>query len=138
MSLAILILIYKKKNYSTLTSVRYTAVQKLELKSLQRMLGRPTREQVNKRRGAIAAVYAESKTSHKSFPLGSKFGFSASILKKDKYIALHNTVATGLSSTNNLDTTCPFVYPSRPYTYDDTIIAVHRDVSPAQEGSATC
>ena len=129
MSLAILILIYKKKNYSTMTSVRYTAVQKLELKSLQRMLGRPTREQVNKMCGDIAAVYAESKTSHKSFPLGSKFGFSASILKKDKYIALHNTVATGLSATDNLETTWSFVHPMLPDTYDDMILTAHPDVS---------
>ena len=102
---------------------------KLDSKSLQRILGRPTREQVNKMCGAIAAVYAEAKTSHKSFPLGSKFGLSASILKKDKYISLHNTVATGLAATNNLDTTCSFVHPSQPDTYDDTILAVHPDVS---------
>ena len=93
------------------------------------MLGRPTREQVNKMRGAIAAVYAEAKTSHKSFPLGSKFGFSAAILKKDKYIALHKTVATGIAATNNLETTWLFVHPIRPDTYDDTIITVHPDVS---------
>ena len=85
-----------------MTSARDTDVQNLESKSFQRMLGRPTRDQVNKIRGAIAALYAEAKTSHKSFPLGSKFGFSATILKKDKYIALHNTVATGLAATANL------------------------------------
>ena len=91
MSLAILIKIYNKKQYSTMTSARNTAVQKLESKLLQKCLGRPTREHVNKMRGAIAAVYAEAKTSHESFPLGSKFGFSAAILKKDKDIDLHNT-----------------------------------------------
>ena len=80
-------------------------------------------------RGAIAAVYAEAKTSHESFPLGPKFGFSAAILKKDKYIALNNTVATGLAATDNLETTWSFFHPSRPYTYDDTILAVHPDVS---------
>ena len=80
-------------------------------------------------RGAIAAVYAEAKTSHKNFPLGSKFGFSAAILKKYKYIALHNTLATGLSATNNLDTTWSFVHLIRPDTYDDRILAVHPDVS---------
>ena len=84
---------------------RYTAVQKLESKSLQTILGRPTREHVNKMRGAIASVYVEAKTSHESFPLGSKFGLSAAILKKDKYIALHNTVATVLAATANLATT---------------------------------
>ena len=86
-------------------SARDTAVQKLETKLLQRMLGKPTQEHVNKMRGAIAAVYAEAKTSHESFPLGSKFGFSAATLKKGKYIALHNTVATSLAATANLATT---------------------------------
>ena len=112
-----------------MTSTRDTAVQKLDLKSLQRILGRPTREQVNKMCGDIVAVYSEAKTSHESFPLGSKFGFSAAILKKDNYIALKNMVATVLSPTDNLDTTWSFVHPSRPDTYDDTILQVHTDVS---------
>ena len=64
--------------------------------------------------GAIAAVYAEAKTSHDSFPLGSKFGFSAAILKNYKYISLHNTVATGLAATSNLATTWSFIHPSWP------------------------
>ena len=82
-----------------MTSARDTSVQNLDSKSLQRMLGRPTREHVNKMCGAIAAVYTEAKTSQEIFPLGSKFGLSVTILKKDKYIALHNTVATGLAAT---------------------------------------
>ena len=93
------------------------------------MLGRPTRKKANKRCGAIAAVYAEAKTSHESSPLGPKFGLSAAILKKDKYIDLHNTVATGISNIDNLETTWSFVHPRRPYTYDDTILAAHPDVS---------
>ena len=97
---------------------QYTTMQKLESKSLQQMLGRPTRKHVNKMRGAIAAVYAEAKTSHVSFPLGPKFGFSADILKKDKYISLHNTVATVIAATANLATTGSFVQPSRRDTYD--------------------
>ena len=88
-----------------MTSAQDTYVQKLEVKLLHRMLGRPIRKHVNKMRGAIAAVYAEAKTSHNSFPLRSKFGFSAAILKKDKYIALHNTLATGLATTTNLANT---------------------------------
>ena len=87
-----------------MTSARDTAVQKLEVKLLQQMLGRPIREHVNKMRGAIAAVYAEANTSHDNSPLGSKLGFSSAILKKDKYIALHNTVATGLAATDHLTT----------------------------------
>ena len=79
--------------------------------------------------GAIAAVYVEAKTSHKSFPLGSKFGFSAAILNKDKYIALQNTVETGLSATENLETTWSFAHQSRPDNYDDTILQVHTYVS---------
>ena len=96
---------------------------------MQRMLGILTRKQVNKMRGAIAAVYAEAKTSHNSFPLGSKFGFSAAVLKKDKYIYLHNTVATSISATTNLATTWSFIHPIRPDTYDDAILAVHPEVS---------
>ena len=80
-------------------------------------------------RGAIASVYAEAKNSHDSFPLGSKFGFSAAILKKDTYIDLHNKVATGLGATANLATTWPFIHPSRPDTYHDTILPVHPEVS---------
>ena len=112
-----------------MTSAQDTAVHKLEGKSLQQMLGRPTRKHVNKMCGAIDAVYAEAKNSHDSFPLGSKFGFSAAILKKDKYIALHNTVETVLAATANLTTTWSFIRPSRPDIYDDIILTVHPKVS---------
>ena len=78
--------------------------------------------------GKISAVYAEAKTSHDSFPLGSKLGFSAAILNKDKYISLHNTVATGLAATANLATTWLFIRPSWPDTYDNTILVVHPEV----------
>ena len=111
-----------------MTSAQDTAVHKLEGKSLQQMLGRPTREHVNKMRGAIATVYAKAKTSHNSSPLGSKVGFSAAILKKDKNISLHNTVSTGITSTANLANTWPFTHPSRPDTYYDTILAIHPDI----------
>ena len=110
-------------------SARDTAVHKLESKKLQRMLVIPTHEHINNMRAAIAAVYAQAKTSHYSSPLRSKFRFSADILKKDKYISLHNTVSTGIDNTTNLGTTCSFTHPSRPDTYDDTILAFHPDVS---------
>ena len=100
-----------------MTSARDTSVQKLEAKMLQRMLGSPTLKHVNKMRGAIPAVYAEANTYHDSFPLGSKFGFSAALLKKDKYISLHNTVSTGIAATSNLATTWLFTHSSRPYIY---------------------
>ena len=112
-----------------MTSAQDTTVQKLEAKTLQKFLGIPTREHVNKMCGAIVVVYAKEKNSHDSFPLGSKFGFSVAILKKDKYIALHNTVATGIAATSNLANTWSFTHPSRPDTYDDTILAVHPNVS---------
>ena len=112
-----------------MTSAWDTAVQKLEAKPLQKMLGRPSGEHANKMCGAIVSLYAEAKTSHDSFPLGSKFGFSAAILKKDKYINLHNTVSTGLAATAKLATTWSFIHLSRPDTYDDTILAVHPEVS---------
>ena len=104
-------------NTFTMISARDTSVQKLEAKMLQRMLGRPTRKHVNKMCGAIAAVYTEANTYRGSFPLGSKFGFSAALLKKDKYIALHNTVSTGIAATSNLATTWLFTYPSQHYMY---------------------
>ena len=110
-------------------AARNTAVQKLESKSLQQMLRRPTHEHVNKMRGTIVAVYAEAKTSHDSFPLRSKFGFSAAILKKDNFIALHNTVAIVLAATANLATTWSFIHPIRLDTYNDTILAVHPEFS---------
>ena len=89
MALAILILIdYRQRKTFTMTSAQDTSVQKLEAKMLWLMLGRPTRKHVNNMCGAIPAVYAEANTSHDSFLLGSKFGFSAALLKKDKYIAL--------------------------------------------------
>ena len=112
-----------------MTSERDTAVQKLESKMLQQMLGRPTRDKGNKMCGAIAAVYAEAKTSHNNFPLGSKFGFSAAILNKDKYIALHNTLETGIAATSNLATTWLFIQPRRVDMYDNNIFAVHPNVS---------
>ena len=101
-----------------MTSARDTAMQKLEAKMLQRMLGRPIREHLSNMRGAIPAVYAEANTSHETFPLGYKFGFSAALLKKDKYISLHNTVSTGIAATSNLATTWLFTHPIRPYMYD--------------------
>ena len=79
-------------------------------------------------RGTIAVVYAEAKTSHDSFPLGSKFGFSAAILKKYKYIALHNTVETGLAATAHLAAPWLFAHPSHPYTSDDTIFAAQAEL----------
>ena len=112
-----------------MTSAWDTGVQKVESKSLQLMLVRPTRKQANKMRGAIAAVYAQAKTSHENFPLGSKFWLSAAILNMDKYIALQNTVATGLSATNNLDTTWSFNHLIRTDTNEETILQVHTDVS---------
>ena len=112
-----------------MTSERDTAVLKLEENMLQQMLGRPTREKGNKMCGAIAAVYAEAKTSHNNFPLGSKFGFSAAILNKDKYIALHNTLETGIAATSNLATTWLFIQPRRTDTYGKTILSVHPCVS---------
>ena len=106
MALEIVILIdYRQRKNFTMTSALDTSMQKLEAKMLQRMLGRPTRKHVNKMRGAILEVYAEANTCYGSFPLGSKFGFSAALLKKDKYIALHNTVSTGIAATSNLATT---------------------------------
>ena len=99
---------------------------KLESKRLARVMGRPTRKAVNKTRGAIAAAYAEAKTSHPSFPLGSKFGFAAAVMLPDKYRARHNTIAAAAGS-DALPDDWEFVHPIRPSTYDAGILATHND-----------
>ena len=99
---------------------------KLESKRLARVMGRPTRKAVNKTRGAIAAAYAEAKTSHPSFPLGSKFGFAAAVMLPDKYRARHNTIAAAADS-DALPDDWEFVHPIRPSTYDAGILATHND-----------
>ena len=104
-----------------MTSSQDTAVQKLKSNSFQQMLGRTTHEHINKMHSAIAAVYAEANTPHESFPLGSKFEFSVGILNKDKYIALRNTVVTGLVATANLADTCSFIHSSWSDRHDNTI-----------------
>ena len=102
-----------------MTPARDTAMQKLEAKLLQQILGRPTRKHVNKMRGAIAAVYAKAKTYHESSPLESKFGFSAAILKKDKYNSLNNMVATGRFTVTSR---CRFKYIMVAYDHDSNTI----------------
>ena len=100
------------------SAARELTVKALEGRVLTRMPGRPTMRAVNKTRNQITAEYAKAKTSHQSFPLGSRFGFAAAIMKTSRFIRIHdNQVAAG----DELDPNLIFVYPDRPATYDASI-----------------
>ena len=103
------------------SSARDTAIKSLEGRRLARIMGRPTMKIVNQTRNEIASEYAKAKTSHPSFPQGTRFGFASAILKKEKFRSLHNAVA-GVAEDDELDVTWEFTYPTRPDAYDDTII----------------
>ena len=99
-----------------------TVIKTLEGLRLTRHVGRPTMKAVNNTRMEIAAEYATAKTSHPSFPLGQKFGFSSAIIKTPKFIALHDAAALTLPGAAPLDPNWTFIYPDRPEPYDPTII----------------
>ena len=58
--------------------------------TLTRVLGCPTLRNVSLTRREIAAKYAQAKTGHDAFPLGSRFGLAAAVMKPAKYRRLHN------------------------------------------------
>ena len=66
------------------SSARDTTIKTLEGRRLARMMGRPTMKHINQTRNEIASEYAKAKTSHPSFPQGSRFGFASAIPKKEK------------------------------------------------------
>ena len=92
-------------------------IRALEGVKLTRMRGRPTTKNIAKTRGEIGAAFARAKTSHKAFPLGSKFGFAAAVLNAKKFIKLHNKAATNLLDVPELPDDWTFTYPTRPSTY---------------------
>ena len=102
------------------SSARDTAIKSLEGRRLARIMGRPTMKIVNQTRNEIASEYAKAKTSHPSFPQGTRFGFASAILKKEKFRSLHNAVA-GVAVGDELTAAWVFAYPTRPESYDETI-----------------
>ena len=94
-------------------------IQALEGVKLNRMRGRQTTKNISKTRGEIGAAFARAKTSHKAFPLGSKFGFAAAVLNAKKFIILHSKAATNLANVEDLEDDWIFTYPTRLLTYPD-------------------
>ena len=71
-------------------SVRKATISTLEGKWLTRVVGRPTIKIMKLTRKEIGAEYAKAKSTHKGFPLGTRFGFAVAVLVMDLYIATHN------------------------------------------------
>ena len=81
---------------------------------------------VNKTRNQITAEYAKAKTSLEAFPMGSRFGFAAAIMKTTKYITVHDNQC---EDGNELDPNWTFVYPDRPASYDASITGTMLDAT---------
>lgn len=77
-----------------------------------------TMRNVNAARNEIAAEYDKANTTHDSFPLGTRLGFAAAVLKAPKYQKLHNDVC---NADDELDTAWTFAHPNRPAKYDKSI-----------------
>ena len=60
--------------------------------TLERRPGRPTLKTVQATRNEILTAYAKAKTSHPNFPMGTRFGYAAAVMKPSKFICLHNAV----------------------------------------------
>ena len=97
-------------------AIHETTITSLDGKRLTRVLGRPTIKSVKKTRKEIGAEFAKAKTTHNSFPLGTRFGFAAAILKTKTYIAAHNKA----NPTEPLDDDWEFKPPEGPESYDPT------------------
>ena len=69
------------------TSVRKQTMKALEGEMVTRMPGRPTFKNVNQTRNKLAAIYAETKTTHPNFPYGEQFGYAVAIMKPTAFIA---------------------------------------------------
>ena len=89
---------------------------------MTRVCGRPTLKCVAKTRKEMSAYYARAKTSHTMFPMGSKFGFAAAVLKAQTYTSLHNSVAASILDAEELDKAWEFTYPVRPLLYNNTAL----------------
>ena len=101
-----------------MSSVREATISTLEGKRLTRVLGRPTIKSVKLTRKEIGAEYAKAKTTHKAFPLGTRFGFAAAVLRTELYIAAHNKA----NPDDELDPEWEFEHPSRLASYDATAV----------------
>ena len=77
----------------------------------------PNHQEHLKTRGEIGAAFARAKTSHKAFPLGSKFGFAAAVLNAKKFIILHSKAATNLANVEDLEDEWTFSYLTRSSKY---------------------
>ena len=109
---------------STRGNERTAAKNALSGVTLTRVLGRPTFKNVALTRKEIAAVYARTKTGHDAFPLGSRFGFAAAVMKTAKYRRLHNAHC---AAGDDLDDDWEFEHPERPSAYDSSILSTASD-----------
>ena len=101
-----------------MSAVREATLTSLEGKRITRVLGRPTIKSVKQTRKEIAAEFAKAKTTHESFPLGSRFGYAAAILPSTTYIAAHDKA----NPNYPLDPAWEFDPPDRPASYDATAV----------------
>ena len=97
-------------------------MKSLEGCKLTKQPGRPTHKGVATTRHELSQIYARAKTSHKAFPLGSKFGLAAAVIKTRKYIDIHNAATANIPEAEELDEAWEFENPVRPSTYDDTAL----------------
>ena len=98
------------------TSIKGT-IRALGDVKLTRMRSRPTTKSTAKASGDIEAAFASAKTSHKAFPLGSKYGFAAAVLNAKQFIKLHNKTTTHLENVEDLADDWTFTYPMQPSMY---------------------
>ena len=87
----------------TNAAVREATIKSLQGSTLTRHHGRPTYKGVEKTRREAAQEFANAKTSHRMFPLGTKFGMAAAVLRAGKYINLHNAATAGIPDAEELD-----------------------------------
>ena len=101
-------------------TVREATLKSLQGCTLTKQPGRLAHKGVAFTRRELSKFYARAKTSHKAFPMGSKFGFAAAVLKTKKYIEIHNAATANIPEAEELDEAWEFENPVRPEAYDDT------------------
>jgi hypothetical protein len=116
------------------TTTKEALVLAHEGMTLARQRGRPTFKAVSTTRNEVSAHYAASKTTHDSFPLGDRFGFAAAVMKPAKYIRLHNAVVPNVN--DELDDAWEFTSPTRPPSYNASIISTTADTTRRKKESA--
>ena len=104
----------------TNAAVRESTLKALQGSTLTRHHGRPTFKSVAKTRKEVAQEFAKAKTSHSAFPMGTKFGMAAAVLKTRSFIEMHNTAAVNIPGAEELDEAWEFEHPTRPDPYDET------------------